>query len=58
MHPSQFSFFQFIGFVFGLETVRLLKLWIKLHIMFTKNALRVRFIKYCVANNILLLEIL
>jgi len=29
MHPSQFSFFQFIGSVLGLE----IKLWIKLRII-------------------------
>ena len=51
MSPSQFSFFQFIGSVFGLGTVRLFKLWIKLRIKLTKSTLRVRFIK-CITNNL------
>jgi len=50
-YPS--FFFKFTQATFGKFSLKLLKLWIKHRKIIIRNSLRIKFLKFCVRNNII-----
>jgi len=47
-----YSFFTFISIVFGDFSLKLLKMWIKHRKIIIKSTQRIRFLKFCINNDI------
>jgi len=48
-----YSFFTFISIVFGDFSLKLLKIWIKHRKIIIKSTQRIRFLKFCINNDII-----